>query len=447
MSASNSNVPTSFPSLNAHIVLLTTFILFLLPMASSDYFQFPNFYPATTDSNARYQGNAVMSAGAVEFYYSESNVGWVTYAQNVQLWDAKTAALSDFTTNFSFTIDTQVSAPYGDGLAFFLAPVGFQIPPNSEGGYLGLFDPDAEEHQIVFVEFDSYQNEWDPNYTHIGINHNAIGSLTTTPWNASLHSGERCDASIAYNASTKNLSVFWSYGENSNSSLFNELDLMDILPERVMIGFSASTSFAAEKTTLESWAYSSSLSGKHAKDTKLTVGIPVSVGVLIFGALILIGSVVVRKRRCVRREKTEKTNLTSINDDLERGAGPRSGRKSVDPTNGESEIGLVEWVWNLYGRGQILSAVDERVKSDSDSKEVERLLIVGLWCAYPDHSLRPSMRQAIQVLQFDAEMPHLPVKMPVPMYHVPGVGTSRPEEPQIHSGGASISCSIIEMGR
>lgn len=124
-----------------------------------------------------------------------------------------------------------------------------------------------------------------------------------------------------------------------------------------------------------------------------------------------------------------------------------SGRKSVDPTNRQSEIGLVEWVWELYGRGQILSAVDERVKSDFDLKEVECLVIVGLWCAYPDHNLRPSIRQAIQVLHFEAKMPHLPVKMSVPMYHVPGAGNSRPEELVIHSSEATISCSSIEMGR
>ncbi|KAH7861321.1 hypothetical protein Vadar_024591 [Vaccinium darrowii] len=460
MAASTSNIPTSFPSPTTQISLFTALILLLLPIASSDYFQFSNFSQATTD--VLYQGDAGTLAGAVDFnsVIYLCRVGWATYAPRVQLWDSATGTLSDFTTNFSFIIDTLESTNYGHGLVFFLAPVGFQIPPNSAGGFLGLFNTttsNSAKNQMVTVEFDSYPNpEWDPAYGHIGINNNSIGSVVTTPWNASLYSGQTCHASITYNASTKNLSVFWSYEGNSNlhgnSSLSYKIDLMEILPEWVMVGFSAATGEYMEKHTLELWEFSSSFdtkmtTGKHTKDTKLIVGIPVAVGILIFGVVILTGSAIVRKRRRVRREKTEKTNLTSINDDLERGAGPRSGKKSVNPTDGESEIGLVEWVWDLYGRGQILSALDERLKSNSDPKEVECLMIVGLWCAYPDHSLRPSIKQAIQVLHFEAAMPNLPMKMPVPVYHVPGAGTSRPEEPLIHSRQGSISCSSIEMGR
>ncbi|GLT68228.1 hypothetical protein SLA2020_404800 [Shorea laevis] len=54
-----------------------------------------------------------------------------------------------------------------------------------------------------------------------------------------------------------------------------------------------------------------------------------------------------------------------------------------------------------------------------DMKEMECLMIVGLWCAHPDQSLRPSIRQAIQVLNFDAPLPKLPKKMPVANYNVP----------------------------
>ncbi|KAF7130086.1 hypothetical protein RHSIM_Rhsim10G0176000 [Rhododendron simsii] len=400
MTTSTSKIPTSFPSPNAQISLFTAFFLFLLPIASSDYFRVTNFSPATPD--VVYQGDAVTLAGAVEFNSLTylCHVGWATYAERIQLWDSKTETLSDFTTNFSFIIDTLESSTYGHGLAFFLAPVGFQIPPNSAGGFLGLFNTttsNSEENQMVMVEFDSYPNpEWDPAYEHIGNNNNSIGSVITTPWNASLHSGETCTASITYNASTKNLSVFWSYGGNSSSqgSLSYKIDLMEILPEWLMVGFSAATGKYLEKHTLESWAFSSSFNtktarGKHTNDIKLIVALTVSM-----------------------------------------------------------EIGLVEWVWDLYGRGQILSAIDERLKSNFDAKEVECLMIIGLWCAYPDHSLRPSIRHAIQVLHFEAAMPHLHMKMPVPIYRVPGAGSSRtrPEEPVIHSGQEIISSSI-EIGR
>jgi len=54
-----------------------------------------------------------------------------------------------------------------------------------------------------------------------------------------------------------------------------------------------------------------------------------------------------------------------------------------------------------------------------DMKQMECLMIVGLWCAHPDLSLRPSIRQAIQVLNFDAPLPNLPGKMPVANYNIP----------------------------
>ncbi|KAL0431410.1 UNVERIFIED_CONTAM: L-type lectin-domain containing receptor kinase IX.1 [Sesamum radiatum] len=71
---------------------------------------------------------------------------------------------------------TKERAGYGNGLAFFLAPIDFQIPPNSAGGFLGLFNPstrDQTQTQIVSVEFDLYANpEWDLPYEHVGINKN-----------------------------------------------------------------------------------------------------------------------------------------------------------------------------------------------------------------------------------------------------------------------------------
>jgi len=109
-----------------------------------------------------------------------------------------------------------------------------------------------------------------------------------------------------------------------------------------------------------------------------------------------------------------------------------TGRRSADRMEEDSDIGLVQWVWNLYGRGDLLLAVDGKLQNDFDEKQVECLMIVGLWCAHPDRSLRPSIRQAIHVLNFEATMPNLPTHMPVPMYHVPTLAVSS-VEPSITS--------------
>ncbi|KAK9949313.1 hypothetical protein M0R45_004845 [Rubus argutus] len=277
----------------------------LLPFACSIYFQIPHFEPNA--ANILYQGDAVASAGAIELINKVSytcRVGWANYAEKVPLWDSNTGRLTDFTTHYSFVIDTQGSSNYGHGIAFFLAPVGFQIPPNSAGGFLGLFNTTPIEYspnQIILVEFDSYVNqEWDPPYEHVGINNNSIASAVTTPWNASTHSGDTTNVWIGYNSTTKNLSVHWSYQTTStsteNTSLWYQIDLMKILPEWITIGFSAATGSYVEINTLVSWEFNSTLdikdtSRKHAEKRRIIVGSSVSGGVLVavvFVALIMV---------------------------------------------------------------------------------------------------------------------------------------------------------------
>lgn len=93
-------------------------------------------------------------------------------------------------------------------------------------------------------------------------------------------------------------------------------------------------------------------------------------------------------------------------------------RPAVVQENGDV-VHLVQWVWDLYGGGGILGAVDERLSGEFDGREMERVLVSGLWCAHPDRSLRPSIRQAINVLQFEAPLPSLAPRMPVATYGPP----------------------------
>ncbi|CAI0430897.1 unnamed protein product [Linum tenue] len=72
-----------------------------------------------------------------------------------------------------------------------------------------------------------------------------------------------------------------------------------------------------------------------------------------------------------------------------------TGRRVVDYIEDGLEMGLVEWVWELYGNGNHSVAIDGRLV-EFDEREVECLMVVGLWCAHPDSSQRASIRQAIQ---------------------------------------------------
>ncbi|XVF17398.1 hypothetical protein REPUB_Repub10bG0118700 [Reevesia pubescens] len=150
--------------------------LFTLPSTNSINFQIPRF--DSNSNNILYQGDAKPSVGVIEFNLDNylCRVGWATYAEKVPLWDSSPGRLSDFNTSFSLDIDLEGHPNYGHGLAFFLAPAGFQIPPNSAGGFLGLFNTttsDSSQNQIVLVEFDTFENpEWDPPGvgSHVGIN-------------------------------------------------------------------------------------------------------------------------------------------------------------------------------------------------------------------------------------------------------------------------------------
>ncbi|WJX46475.1 hypothetical protein P8452_33276 [Trifolium repens] len=91
------------------------------------------------------------------------------------------------------------------------------------------------------------------------------------------------------------------------------------------------------------------------------------------------------------------------------------GRKPIIKAQ-ENEINIVEWVWGLYGSGRILEAVDPRLGEDFEEEQIKCLMIVGLWCTHPDPNNRPSIRQATQVLNFEATLPNLPSSMPIPTY-------------------------------
>lgn len=89
-----------------------------------------------------------------------------------------------------------------------------------------------------------------------------------------------------------------------------------------------------------------------------------------------------------------------------------SGRHPVEESDDEFFV-LLRWVWELYSKHAVVEAVDKRLWGDEvDERHMERVLVVGLWCAHPNRSDRPSMAQAMHVLQSeDAKLPALRPQM------------------------------------
>lgn len=134
--------------------------------------------------------------------------GKATYIDPLHLWDNSTGNLTDFYTHFVFVVDSKGSTEFGDGITFFLAPNGSNC---NGGGAMGLPDNGVNHTSpFVAVEFDTYQNSWDPlnitPVTHVGIDVNSLRSNVTAVWYGNINNGTENEARISYDSSSFNLS-------------------------------------------------------------------------------------------------------------------------------------------------------------------------------------------------------------------------------------------------
>ncbi|KAJ8529941.1 hypothetical protein K7X08_036776 [Anisodus acutangulus] len=667
--------------------ILLILVLFLIPSFYSLNFNLTNINTSDANRSINVTGDAYISNQGIQVTPNERNVarggktGRATYIEPLQLWDKATGNLTDFTTHFSFVIDSNGNDSFADGLAFFMAPVGSSIPVGSGGSGLGLVDAKTEttsSHEpFVAIEFDTFQNTWDPSPVHVGINVNSMESVATKLWSNNITLGKKNDAWISYNASSKALEVvFTGFDKKYYRDKFSYVvDLKDYLPENVSFGFSASTGQLFQKNNVKSWDFNSSLSFDankvpvHAEQpsasppiqvqdpkdppsqiqdpkdhpqevlsTKkkghkgLVVGSSIGLPILILGLITACCFLWKKKRKGDNKDHVF-IDLT-MDDEFEKGTCPKkfsygelaratsnfaegqklgeggfgdvykgilkecnlyvavkrlskgskqgikeyasevkiisrlrhrnlvqligwchekgqlhlvyelmpnasldkhlfkeksllvweirwkiaqgiasallylheeweqcvvhrdikasnvmldsnfnvklgdfglarlvdhdkgsqttmlagtvgymapecvmngkaskesdvysfgivaleiaSGRRSIDIKAPEDQVRLVEWVWNLYGTGNLVEATDPRLRQMFNEKEMECLMVVGLWCAHPDNKLRPSIRQAIHFLNSEAQLPILPSRMPVATYSPPPLNMFSP---------------------
>lgn len=96
------------------------------------------------------------------------------------------------------------------------------------------------------------------------------------------------------------------------------------------------------------------------------------------------------------------------------------GRKPSDPCRLGSDNcnNVVEWIWELYKGEKIIEAADPKLKGmNFNESQMERLLIVGLWCSHPDKSKRPRLiEQVIDVLDLKNPCPNIPAPVERSIY-------------------------------
>ncbi|XP_062011631.1 L-type lectin-domain containing receptor kinase IX.1-like [Rosa rugosa] len=315
-------------------------------------------FPAT-DNTISLEGNANIDGQALLLTETEYSAGRASYHQSFLLRENTTRKLADFTTSFTFVIDTLGNnSYYADGLAFFLAPEGSLLNFTVGSGIGFPVDNPQEKpsssHQYPFVavEFDIFRNYetsvQDPAGDHVGIDVNSVKSLITKPWNGSVVDAMINNASISYDSGSKNLSIaFTSYvnGSKVMRYLAYKVDLEQYLPERVIVGFCAATGQYFASFKILSWSFNSTslLEQNAAKNTsiipatnpsvkpksgnaKIGLQIVSSVG----GSLILIGALALIwflfRKKTETGESSDEDPIVlddSVHNEFEKGTGPR----------------------------------------------------------------------------------------------------------------------------
>ncbi|KAK9907845.1 hypothetical protein M0R45_000033 [Rubus argutus] len=296
-----------------HCVLILVFLLLLIiPSATPLKFFFPSF--STQDTNTIFtEGDAYLDSESLRLTKiadaqdTNGTAGRATYKKPFLLRNKTTGELADFNTSFSFSINSQNNTKYGDGLAFFIAPYGSSLNvrlgvASSLGLPVNSSSTPTCEYPFVAVEFDIYRNNVtaieDPSFStiddHVGIDVNSLKSRVTAPWNGGILTGERNTVTVRYDSSTNNLSVHFTDTFPSVKSISSTVNLTEFLPDRVIVGFSASTGGSIAMHKIISWNFTSSLDEspdakpRNKNKIKLIVGMGVGGGIILVVVLALV---------------------------------------------------------------------------------------------------------------------------------------------------------------
>ncbi|CAL4945815.1 unnamed protein product [Urochloa decumbens] len=262
----------AYPRSCLMLLLLTAYLCSMALHATALSFSYDFSKPGDLDrANLVYINDSSNSGDRVSLTEMTTwSTGRVAYPQPVRLWDDRTGKRASFTTNFSFAINgnTTNGNRRGDGMAFFVGPFPASLPPDSRGGFLGLFtnysDDNHPSPQTVGVEFDTCSNPGldppDVTADHIGIDINSISSRSYTKLPNMALSGTM-SASITYDGRSKVMSVsLVRVGEEGPAySVKARVDLRDDagVPSDAAVGFSAATGALVESHQLISWSFTS----------------------------------------------------------------------------------------------------------------------------------------------------------------------------------------------
>ncbi|KAK7286728.1 hypothetical protein RJT34_21939 [Clitoria ternatea] len=93
-----------------------------------------------------------------------------------------------------------------------------------------------------------------------------------------------------------------------------------------------------------------------------------------------------------------------------------SCRRSVElETENEEKAILTEWAYDCYAEGSLDALVEHDKEALEDKKNLERLVMIALWCVQEDPGLRPSMRNVVHMLErvVEVQVPPCPAQISI----------------------------------
>ncbi|ERN18046.1 L-type lectin-domain containing receptor kinase IX.1 [Amborella trichopoda] len=334
---------------NSLMLVITFFFLVSFTSAKITLAIFP-----ATNPNIAVRGDARFGTDVIPLTPQEiggkwgNSTGRVFYKDPIDIWGPQNTNVVSFTTEFVFAIHGSVTNGSGGGLAFFLSPVGSVIPENSYGGWLGLFNEttnNSSSNQMVAVEFDTFQDSWDLPVDHVGIDVNSIVSNASKTWTDTMTSSDFVYVRIDYDGASKNLSVFLKHEEVpvafGSLNLTHEIDLSQVLPQQVIMGFSASTGSQIIRHEIFKWNFTSNFIQVRDDVTisNIALGFIIASAILVFFVGLALG---VWCRRVKGKEKEEDWGFDEkMDENFMKGTGPRrfSYKELMSATHNFSEDG------------------------------------------------------------------------------------------------------------
>ncbi|KAF9609780.1 hypothetical protein IFM89_018228 [Coptis chinensis] len=92
-----------------------------------------------------------------------------------------------------------------------------------------------------------------------------------------------------------------------------------------------------------------------------------------------------------------------------------SGRKVLDMSSPTSLL-ITDWAWMLTKSGHIAEVLDASMRDGGPRGVMERFVLVGILCAHVMVALRPTISEALKMLEGDIDIPRLPDR-PLPLSH------------------------------